>query len=290
MTRDSKHLDIVRFFQVSPNLKELNLARTMVPGEVFQSFIEVLPYLERLDVSDNSLGDSGVIAFLETLKTHKNLRELILDRNFDKPSKLRTKAMTTLGSLINSETCKIEKLSLQGTKGFGLRSDLLPFIFSLMANRTVKSLNISNNACGNGLALALAKMLQANKTVEVLHWDENGTNLQGYLMFYVGLLKNQALREMPIPLADIAAAGKEKEKEIIKIMNDIQQYLFKLTEMKTQASPRPSLSSKPSRRQNRAGLDTGRASVLFGELADHLDDTDELTPQELEALKKELGK
>ena len=34
ITKDSKHLDVARFFQVCPNLKRLNLSRTMIVPEI----------------------------------------------------------------------------------------------------------------------------------------------------------------------------------------------------------------------------------------------------------------
>jgi len=118
-------------------------------------------------------------------------------------------------------------------------------------------------------------------------------------MFLVGLSKNQSLREMMLPLNDINAGGKEKEKEMAKIINEIQQCMFKLSTFNNnstqlQVNKKIPPVKRPSRRQQYNGkagnIDTGHASILFGQLNDQLDNTDELTPQEIEVMKKELSK
>jgi len=141
----------------------------------------------------------------------------------------------------------------------------------------------------------LAKVLQANRYIEVLSWDDNGISVSGYHMFLVGLSKNQTLKEMLLPLNDINAGGKEKEKEMTKIINEIQQCMFKISTFNSiQANKKAPLVKRPSRRQQYNGkagnIDTGHASILFGQLNDQLDNTDELTPQEIEVMKKELSK
>jgi hypothetical protein len=67
-TKDAKHLDVVRFFQMCRNLSKLSMARTEVPLEILSALIDALPKLEYLDISENDLNDQGIIALCEAIR------------------------------------------------------------------------------------------------------------------------------------------------------------------------------------------------------------------------------
>lgn len=112
ITKDSKHLDLFKFFQLN-NILKLNLSKTNIPPETLPGLIEVnilfiidiyilikksIPKIEYLDLSDNSLNDAGLLSLCELLKSNSTLKTLLFDRNFDKPSKTRNKTIQSLSS------------------------------------------------------------------------------------------------------------------------------------------------------------------------------------------------
>ncbi len=113
ITKDSRHLELTRFLQLSPQLNRLNLSKTGVTADFFQDLIPSVPGLQYLDVSDNNFGDQGIISICEQLKGNKSIKSLNLDRNFDKPSKMRQKAVLSLSQLVASDTA-IDALYIRG--------------------------------------------------------------------------------------------------------------------------------------------------------------------------------
>ena len=68
VVKDSKHLDLFQFLKHSPKLVELNISGTNIPAEIIKSTLDECPNLERLDVSDNNMGDAGLLALIDALK------------------------------------------------------------------------------------------------------------------------------------------------------------------------------------------------------------------------------
>jgi len=318
ITKENKHLDFFRFLQLAPNMKNLNISTTFIPTEILAGLFEYCSKLETLDLSDNSLGDNGVIELIQALKTHTTLKHLTLDRNFDKITKQRAKAIQDLAIFLGSEQCKIESLCLVGSAKAALRADIMPMIFSLMTNKTLKLLDISSNQIGNVLGLALSKALQTNKTLESLYWDENGVSLAGYQMFRIGLSRNTTLKVMPIPTLDISFSMREKPSPQLADLAKEFQSVLQANTLAAVAKSQPSRESStrklnsaqqisaqvqtglqqmqaPPVRKNRGkplpGVDANHASKLFGELHDFLataSSSEELSPEEVEVMKQKL--
>jgi len=226
--KDSKHLDTIKLLQYLPNLSKLNISKSTIPTEIFNDIIMAVPKLRDLDISDCSLGDSGLMALVDSLKNNLSLSVLNISNNFEKPSKQRTESIRSLINYLNAQSCGVDTLHVTGSSRSQLKNDLVPLIFSMMANKTLKTLDVTGNQAGNTLALALSKMLQVNRTLESLTWDDNGTTIGGFLMFKQGLLKNKILRHMPLPSVDIHEyMNRAKDSDIEKITKDIQEILFK---------------------------------------------------------------
>lgn len=62
----------------------------MLPGNLIEKILQILPSLTSLDISDNDFGDEGLIDVCEALKNHKSIIELKLDRNWIHRSKSST--------------------------------------------------------------------------------------------------------------------------------------------------------------------------------------------------------
>jgi len=231
ITKDAKYMDFYRFMQLaSAQLTHVNLSKGTFPVEtlMFESLFELLPKLEHFDVSENNLGDQGILALCDAIANKAiQLKHLNISHNFEKASKLRTKCVQRLSQLLAPETTvHIESLYIAGSPKAALRADLMPLIFSLMTNSSLKLLDITGNQIGNAAALGLSKVLQTNSTLESLYWDENGTSFFGFQIFKVGLSRNSTLKTMPLPILDITAiVGKEKQEKLPELIGQIQALL-----------------------------------------------------------------
>lgn len=161
-----------------------------------------------------------------------NLSSLSLNGCFT--GRKKTQSMEKLQQLISSpfEKCPLESLFIasdpKDSKTQLKRDDLLPFIFNLLTNETLTELDVSHHLIGDNLAIALAKVLQTNVTLQTLVWDGNGTTPAGFKKFYLGLQKNNSLRHMPMPVMDISNATKNVYKEKYtpswsELINSIQE-------------------------------------------------------------------
>lgn len=184
----------------APKIKKLSLSNTTIPPEIIKGLIESLPAVEELDLSETALGDAGILSLCESLTGNKTLKVLLINGNFEKKSKQRLKAMSALELLVSEKDASIEELYMAGGPKSQLRDDLIPFIFSLMTNNKLKVLDVSKHQAGSRLGLALGKALSTNTTLQKLFWDENGVLFMGYQYFRNGVLKNDVLSNMPLPV------------------------------------------------------------------------------------------
>lgn len=321
-TKDSKHLELVRFLQLAQNLKNLNISHTAIPSEVFADLIEAVPKLEKLDVSDNGLGDVGLISLVESIKNKETLKELVMDRNIDiKPSKMRGKAVARLSKYLGSEKCHVERLSIAGNAKNQTKADIMPLIFSLMTNKTLRSLDLRGNGIGNTLGLGLGKALQANTSLEELLIDDNSLSQPAFQHLLIGVDRNKVLKCLPVPVIDISNAMKDKtQASLPELMTSIQQKIYRnVMEQSSQPSGQPKKAEAPAEKpekptardvhgqppqrepprppgkgrhmqQKPVGIDTQHASALYGQLHAFLQQSDELTPEEIAEMKLHIKK
>jgi len=356
VTKDSKHLDFLKFLTYFPNLQKLNLTACQIPPEIFGEVVKSVPHIKELILSDIGLTDVSLITLTEALKGAPSLRALDLSNNLEKPSKQRLESFRAMITYVSQSP--LEKLVMQGNPKSPLKGDICPLIFSLMNNKCLRHLDVTGNQAGNTLALALSKALQVNKTLQTLRWDDNGVTLPGYIMLRSGLQKNKTLIYMATPSNDIgnAIAGtKEKGQfSLTDVLKDIDELIYSnmmkqrgeietfddeeepvttplptslssanlmgsvnvksatppvkhassTPDLKASQAPPADLSSsnyggipakapkaapprppvKQSKKPKPHGIDTARASALFGQLNDFLA-SDELTPEEVAQMK-----
>ena len=210
--------------QWSPNITKLNIANTGLTTVDLKDLLKEIPTIEWLNISDNNLGDSGLLILEDALKSKKQLKTLLMDRTLEKRTSARIKAMEALGGFLNSNECAITTFSIVGGQKSSLKGDLVPFVISLMANDTLTSLDISSNAGGNTLALATSKMLQNNNTLKYLALDDNGITLLGFQALRQALLQNNTLQCLAQPTLDVSATlTKEDKNSILEVLRDIER-------------------------------------------------------------------
>eukprot|EP01117_Protostelium_nocturnum_P007037 TRINITY_DN2522_c0_g1_i1.p1 TRINITY_DN2522_c0_g1~~TRINITY_DN2522_c0_g1_i1.p1 ORF type:complete len:980 (+),score=425.95 TRINITY_DN2522_c0_g1_i1:440-2941(+) len=226
--------DILTAISGNPYLKELRVNfgenKLGVAGaRVFVSVVDKLRHVVALDLHDNEFGDEGVAIVAQGLTNNNCIKHLNLDANFKTRSKDKGKhTIETLSSLIASENSALESLSVAGGAKSELRVDILPFLYNLGTNTSLKFLDVSGHLIGNKGASALGKALQTNEVLETLKWDGNTTTAAGFATFIVGLKRNFTLKNMPLPISDIAAALKGNEAaEVTKLVSKIEKLILR---------------------------------------------------------------
>eukprot|EP00029_Vermamoeba_vermiformis_P000624 TRINITY_DN1079_c0_g1_i1.p1 TRINITY_DN1079_c0_g1~~TRINITY_DN1079_c0_g1_i1.p1 ORF type:complete len:1136 (-),score=356.31 TRINITY_DN1079_c0_g1_i1:94-3501(-) len=213
---------------------DLNLANNDLGLEGARALIALAAEsanLVTLDLSENDFGDEGINILAEGLCHSPSLKKLILNRNFkEKGTKARSQAIESIIRLISSQ-CPIESLHIAGGRGFHAGPDLIPLIDAIGTNDSILSLDIAGNNLGNRGAMAMSKALQTNTTLTSLYWDENGTTLQGFRNFRLGLERNHTLKQAPLPILDmnnaLNQAKEETEKrKITKVIGEIEQLII----------------------------------------------------------------
>jgi Ran GTPase-activating protein (RanGAP) involved in mRNA processing and transport len=56
--------------KLCPKLTEINLSNTSIAPEIIKPTLDEMPKLEHLDISDNALGDAGLIALSDALSSN----------------------------------------------------------------------------------------------------------------------------------------------------------------------------------------------------------------------------
>lgn len=125
--KEGKESEFVRFIQNSSHLTELNIANSSLTAEILKQFTSAtVPYLRSLDVSDNDLGDLGIIALCDAISIRyeifipvmgrREFKSLNIGRTFYKRTRDRPKAIQALVRFLNSSKCNIELLDISGNQ------------------------------------------------------------------------------------------------------------------------------------------------------------------------------
>eukprot|EP01114_Cavostelium_apophysatum_P018765 TRINITY_DN5880_c0_g1_i1.p1 TRINITY_DN5880_c0_g1~~TRINITY_DN5880_c0_g1_i1.p1 ORF type:complete len:740 (-),score=186.23 TRINITY_DN5880_c0_g1_i1:37-2256(-) len=235
--KDNKQYDFMKFLETAPNIRKLNLSKTFFPSENFTDLFDISKNLQTLDLSDNNMTYNDLGMLIEILKpkfgNSLSLKHLHMNRNFEAVTK--QKGENFLPVFVNFlQVCQLESLYIAGSPKKQLKGDLIPIIFGLMGNKTVRTLDISGHGAGDSLAVALSKLLQVNGTIESLFWDENGITASGYFIFKTALSKNKSLVNMSMPIADVTNAyqnwkdiAKSTKYSFPEIMKQIEEILCK---------------------------------------------------------------
>lgn len=99
-------------------------------------------------------------------------------------------------------------------------------VAALAFNNILQVLDVSGNECGDALARQLETVLRVNRSLQVLFWDDNFTTVDGFFRFYDGLVHNQTLVMVQMPIRDtrrvsivLIYAGVPKPRTVVFLTN-----------------------------------------------------------------------
>jgi len=201
-------IDVLGFLKQMSHLITINLSKTQVSQDDLKLLFSPATSLLKcpnVDLSENDLGDQGIIKLCEIMYPNSNLRHLSIDGNFKTRSKFRVRAIDALINLVD-DNCAVESLSIAaGSSKYQLKSDLMPLLLSLMKNQSLIKLDITGNGIGDQGALVLSKVLWKNQTLKSLKCDGNDFSWTSLKMMKNGIKRNdKSVTFFPLPLSDIA--------------------------------------------------------------------------------------
>ena len=225
---------------------ELNISNNKI-GSVGASSLSSLSQSKTilsLNLADNELGDEGIIVLCGYLENNITMKCLDISRNFSaKATKSRERAVSSFISSIIEGDLPLNQLILQGGKGCYLKLDLLSILDAIGSNDRLEVLDISGNMMGNKGAIALAKNLQINRTLQHLEWDDNSTSYLGFYYIASSLERNKSMKRMILPLSDITSAMRSDDPvKLNKVIMKIQTLLSDNHTSKSYLSPASALS------------------------------------------------
>ena len=178
--------------------------------------------VHELDISHNGI-DASIPSLISALGT-SSVRRLHIGGNFGK-SKNVQEILTSLCSMLNSRSCKLECLQLTNSK---LKEHTISILEALLGNKSLVEIDISGNDMGDRGARALSRALMVSLKLRIVHWDDNGTTLEGFKSVAYALKYNHTLRSMPTPLRDALKVSRtSKGTELETVLQEIQNYLYR---------------------------------------------------------------
>eukprot|EP00118_Oscarella_pearsei_P008696 m.46127 g.46127 ORF g.46127 m.46127 type:complete len:1476 (+) comp33670_c0_seq3:36-4463(+) len=246
---------IYQFFSKATQLKVVSLSHCKFPPEALKAALRGLSENNavsklELNLSHNELGSAGAAVLISALPnihclasldlTNNDLegdmtdlckavrdcpspmKKLKLGENFRSSQKGRsTVAVEAVSSLLSSENCGIEVLSVADSKLKQLTANLLD---ALSTCESIIEIDISGNAMGDRGARMLARALQVNATLRTIYWDKNGVGPAGFRDVAVALKENNTLLVMPTPLHDAASHLREGvQQSLLEIQNALNR-------------------------------------------------------------------
>eukprot|EP01105_Mastigella_eilhardi_P023362 TRINITY_DN5875_c0_g1_i1.p1 TRINITY_DN5875_c0_g1~~TRINITY_DN5875_c0_g1_i1.p1 ORF type:complete len:742 (-),score=201.04 TRINITY_DN5875_c0_g1_i1:107-2224(-) len=267
------------------SLDTVSIARCQLSVDALQILVapdsRIMMSVTALNVSDNDLGDDGLIALFDSLVNHSTLTTLAINRNFVKRSRNRAKMINRLTALVESDKCPLTQLEMEGNARGQLKGDIVPFLFSLMSNKSLTVLNISGHALGDARTEILSRVFTVNNSLRSLTWDDNHTTLDGFKNFALALERNTTLTTLIMPALDIAheiARLGGSAPQLLEILAEIQQRVYTNAAANGGAN---SVLARPKvvvRKAKPKGIDTMSATKLFSQLSEFMAETGEGEP------------
>ena len=214
--------------------------------------VALLSNLSELDLSDNDIPNDEIVTLLQSMYENHTVKKLVLDRSLGGKKVDRDRGIEACSELLQSPMCGLEHLSIAHCR---LKKRTIPILEALFKNTTLKTLNIAGNLMGDVGASMLACLLQHNRTLTHITWDENLTTSLGLREVAAALSCNQIVTTMPLPLVDIMKADSTETHSAAHIL---QSALCSNRQLATQ---RPKSFLPNDLRRQRAGSRRTKSSI-----------------------------
>lgn len=207
-------------YNENPTKLKLSLSNSRIPGNVwvqfFKIFLKKKTYSEALTVLKWNENPIHPI-FFEFCQRCQSINELSFNGVFTAESKSFPFLLDYIAAIKNLET-----LSLAGTARVQLGElGVRHVIRSLRKNRSIKSLDISNNKAGPKMLEDLAYVLMLNRLVESIKFDGNDiTNMDSFHVFFEKLKARGLPLVVPWPqqeVDDMLQFGTTTESKVKKV-------------------------------------------------------------------------
>ena len=179
--------------------------------------IQVNTTLQRLNISCNELSDDSAIAFSECLKTNTTLIELYMSGN-----NITDKGASAIAKAIQVNTT-LQRLNIS----YNRLSDDSAIAFSecLKTNTTLIELDMSgNNITDKGAsAIAIAKAIQVNTTLQRLHISHKRLSYDSAIAFSECLKTNTTMIELNMSWNNITDKGASAIAKAIQVNTTLQR-------------------------------------------------------------------
>jgi hypothetical protein len=214
-------IDLVKALAFNESLPSIHLGfRGLHIGpELIETIVAIMgKNITSLDLSENPLGDEGLYFLFSGLSRKDGPVHLVLNESLTTTrimTSLRRRSIESFCSFLR-ENRSLKRLELRGSQQKSWRTDLVPVIESLCWNETLEELDISGQFGGDGIAVALSKILLVNKTLKRLYWDNNETTSVGFKRFWEGFKRNSGLLRMHMPLNDVFFAVRNGDSTFLR--------------------------------------------------------------------------
>ena len=177
-------------------------------SKIIAEAIQVNTTLQKLDISNNSICDDGVIAISNSLKYNISLQELNMSRN-----EITSEGIKKITTAIQiNDTLKQLDLSINkiNDEGANFLSD------GLKNNISLLKLNISHsNITDRGIEV-IAKAIQINSTLQNIDISKNHISTDGLLYFMEAVKSNCTLQVVNITHNNVTTSGFTSIKQCIE--------------------------------------------------------------------------
>ncbi|KFO19993.1 Leucine-rich repeat-containing protein 16C [Fukomys damarensis] len=193
-------------------------------AQVIQDLVCDAGVMSSLDLEDNGFG-SDMVTLVLAIGRSRSLKHVALGRNFNVRCKeTLDDVLHRIVQLMQDDDCPLQSLSVADSR---LKLGASVLLRALGANPSLTALDISGNAIGDTGAKMLAKALRVNTRLRSVIWDRNHTSALGLLDVAQALEQNHSLKDMPLPLNDVAQAQRSRPELTARAVHQIQACLLR---------------------------------------------------------------
>jgi hypothetical protein len=179
---------------INSGLESLRLSCCTIPTDAMKdvatSLLSRITSLQTIKLDSCKLEDAQMSIFLEALRFHPNLKDIIFPYN-----KCGSETIQKISQHLSAADCQIRTLDCGRQYNEDVTIDFGPMMLALKHNSSLLSLNISYTTLGCRDAIALASTLKTSK-LEILYLCGNHLSLKSIQALSVGLPQTQHLKRL----------------------------------------------------------------------------------------------